>query len=114
MRINVGCEFEPFLPLTGITNMERKTLLASTVMMAGLLSFGAYASDPTCTEESPDNWMQFDSAQKMVESQGYKIKKFKKTDTGCYELYGHDTSGKRVEIYYNPVDMTIVKEEVDD
>ncbi|MGP8305576.1 PepSY domain-containing protein [Vibrio sp. YIC-376] len=94
--------------------MERKTLLTSTMMIAGLLSFGAYAGDPTCTTESQDNWMPFDTAQKMVESQGYKVKKFKQTNTGCYELYGYGTNGKRVEIYYNPVDMSVVKEEVDD
>lgn len=94
--------------------MERKTLLASTIMIAGIISFGAYAGDPTCTKESADKWMALDAAQKMVESKGYKVKKFKQTRTGCYELYGYDQSGKRVEIYYNPVDMSVVKEEIDD
>ncbi len=94
--------------------MERKTLFTSTILLAGVISFGAYAGDPTCTKESKDNWMPFDTAQKMVESQGYRVKKFKKTSTGCYELYGYDKRGKRVEIYYNPVDMTVVKEKVDD
>lgn len=45
---------------------------------------------------------------------GYKIKKFKTTKTSCYELYGYDAENKRVEIYFNPVDMSKVKEEKDD
>jgi hypothetical protein len=46
--------------------------------------------------------------------QGYSIKKFKTTDTGCYELYGKDAQGKRVEIYYDPTNLKVVKEEKDD
>ncbi|CAE6936766.1 hypothetical protein ACOMICROBIO_FLGHMIGD_03797 [Vibrio sp. B1FLJ16] len=94
--------------------MERKTLLGSTMMIIGMISLSAYAGDPTCTKESKNNWMPIESAQKMVESKGYRVKTFKQTRTGCYELYGYDQSGKRVEIYYNPVDMTVVKEEIDD
>ncbi len=93
--------------------MKRNKLIASTMMILGAISISAYAGDPTCTKESKDNWMAFDTAKKMVESQGYKIKKFKQTRSGCYELYGYDRGGKRVEIYYNPVDMTVVKERVD-
>lgn len=45
---------------------------------------------------------------------GYKIKVFKKTKTSCYELYGYNKDNKRVEIYFNPTDMSKVKEEMDD
>ena len=31
-------------------------------------------------------------------AQGYKIKKFK-VDGNCYEIYGHNKEGKKVEIY---------------
>ena len=34
---------------------------------------------------------------------GYKISKFKQPGS-CYEIYGTDKDGKKVEIYYNPVD----------
>ncbi|WP_205380566.1 PepSY domain-containing protein, partial [Vibrio cholerae] len=47
------------------------------------------------------------------EDMGYKIKVFKITKTSCYELYGHDQEGKRVEIYFNPTNMEKVKEEKD-
>jgi len=44
-----------------------------------------------------------------VEAQGYKIRKFKQPGT-CYEIYGQNKDGKNVEIYFNPVDGSIVKE----
>ncbi|EJG1659871.1 PepSY domain-containing protein, partial [Vibrio parahaemolyticus] len=31
-----------------------------------------------------------------------------------YELYGYDKDGKRAEIYYNPVDMSVVEENDED
>ncbi len=46
--------------------------------------------------------------KKMVESQGYKIKKFKQPGS-CYEIYGTDKEGKKVEIYFNPVDGSPIK-----
>jgi hypothetical protein len=43
---------------------------------------------------------------------GYKINKFKQPGT-CYEIYGTNKEGKKVEVYFNPVDASIVKEEID-
>ena len=37
-----------------------------------------------------------------VEAEGYKIKTFKVTKDNCYEIYGVDKDGKKVEIYFNP------------
>ena len=38
-----------------------------------------------------------------VEKQGYQIKTFKVSKGQCYEIYGHDKDGKKVEIYFDPV-----------
>lgn len=78
----------------------------------GLISAAAFA-DPTCTKEPESSWISFEQAQKQVEDMGYKIKVFKVTKTSCYELYGHDKDGNRVEIYFNPTNMEKVKEEKD-
>jgi hypothetical protein len=40
--------------------------------------------------------------------EGYIISKFKQPGT-CYEIYGTNKEGKKVEIYFNPVDSSIVK-----
>ena len=71
------------------------------------LTFAAYAKK-NCTEEPKDKWMSEEDFKKKVEAEGYTIKKFKQPGT-CYEIYGTDKAGKKVEIYFNPVDGSIVK-----
>lgn len=67
----------------------------------------AYATKD-CTDQPKDKWMSEDAFKKKVESEGYKIRKFK-TPGSCYEIYGTNKEGKNVEIYFNPVDGSIVK-----
>jgi len=82
-----------------------KTLLA----LALVFSFaGAANAAKTCTDQPKDKWMSEADFKKKVEADGYKIKKFKTPGT-CYEIYGTDKDGKKVEIYFNPVDGTPVK-----
>ena len=63
-----------------------------------------------CTEEPKEKWMKVEDFKKKMEEQGYTIRKFKTPGT-CYEIYGKNKAGKEVEIYFNPVDASIVKEE---
>lgn len=67
----------------------------------------AFAKD-SCTNEPKSKWMSEADFKKHVEAQGYTIRKFKQPGT-CYEIYGTDKAGKKVEIYFNPVDASIVK-----
>ncbi|MBD0785844.1 PepSY domain-containing protein [Vibrio sp. Y2-5] len=90
--------------------MLRSGLLVTLMATSSL----AMASDPVCTKQPESKWMPFDQAKQQVLDMGYKIKKFKTTSTGCYELYGYNAEGKKAEIYFNPVDMSKVKEEQDD
>ncbi len=73
------------------------------------LTFGisAYAKK-NCTDQPKDKWMSEADFKKKVEADGYVIKKFKQPGT-CYEIYGTNKEGKKVEIYFNPVDGSIVK-----
>ncbi len=61
-----------------------------------------------CTTEPKDKWMTEAAFKAKVEGEGYKIRKFKQPGS-CYEIYGTDKDGKNVEIYFNPVDGSIVK-----
>jgi len=56
--------------------------------------------------------MKESDAKAKIESQGYKIRKFK-VDGNCYEIYGRDKDGKKVEIYYDTKTLDVVKSEVD-
>lgn len=62
----------------------------------------------TCTDQPKDKWMTEDAFKNKVTADGYKITKFKQPGS-CYEIYGQDKDGKKIEIYFNPVDASIVK-----
>ena len=75
-----------------------KSFLLLPVVLA--LSTAALASEPTCT--APKNtWMTESAFTQSIEAQGYKIKRLK-VSHGCYEIYGTDKDGKRVEISFDP------------
>lgn len=79
------------------------------VISALLLTHVAFAG-PQCTDQKKETWQKEDEFQKKLVSDGYKIKKFKVTGGNCYEIYGWDKDGKKVEIYFNPVSGEIVKQ----
>lgn len=81
--------------------------------LISLLTFfaGVATAGPKCTTEAKDKWKDQKAFEKELQDQGYKIKLFKVTDGHCYEIYGWDKAGKKVEIYFNPVSGEIVKEE---
>jgi hypothetical protein len=79
--------------------------------MIAFTSLSAYAKK-NCTDQPKDKWMSEENFKKKVEDLGYKISKFKQPGT-CYEIYGFNKNGKKVEVYFNPVDASIVKEEID-
>lgn len=78
-----------------------------TVSLVILATSVAHAKK-NCTDLPKDKWMSEEDFKKKAEAEGYKIRKFKTPGT-CYEIYGTDKNGKDVEIYFNPVDGSIVK-----
>jgi hypothetical protein len=83
--------------------------LGSVVLVSSmvLVSSAAFAKK-VCTDQPKEKWMTEEAFKAKVEAEGYKISKFKQPGT-CYEIYGTDKDGKKVEIYFNPVDGTPVK-----
>ena len=64
-----------------------------------------------CTTAPQADWQNQEAFQAQLVAQGYKINEFKVTDGNCYEIYGFNKDENKVEIYFNPVDGSIVKEE---
>lgn len=81
------------------------------IILTALFSFVSISAvaKKNCTEEPKEKWMQEAEFKKKVEAEGYKISKFKQPGS-CYEIYGTDKDGKKVEIYFNPVDGSIAKQ----
>lgn len=74
---------------------------------AALVSTSALAG-PTCTAPK-EKWMKEADFKAKVEAQGYKIKNFKVTKGECYEIYGFDKAGKKVEIYFDPATAAVLE-----
>jgi hypothetical protein len=89
--------------------------LRSIHRLAALVVLGAFAAvahaGPQCTTQPRTAWQDADKFQSELKSQGYRIDRFKITSGQCYEIYGRDKAGKKVEIYFDPVSGQIVKQE---
>ncbi len=82
--------------------------IASSLVLIG--SSYAFAAGVDCTKEAKDKWKDQTAFQQTLKDEGYQIDKFKVTSGNCYEIYGRDKDGKKVEIYFNPVTGEKVKE----
>ncbi|MBV2167691.1 MAG: PepSY domain-containing protein [Bdellovibrio sp.] len=87
----------------------KKLLIVTVALLAGSVAF----AKKNCTDEPKEKWMSEADFKKKAEADGYKIRKFKTPGT-CYEIYGTNKEGQKVEIYFNPVDGSIVKSEIED
>ncbi len=86
----------------------QRYITAPLFLGAALLSAAAVAA-PECTKVPRDQWMPEATMKQQILDRGYTIKVFKATDS-CYEIYGKDKDGKKVEIYFDPTDGRIVKQ----
>lgn len=82
------------------------------LLILGVLAVWAVSCSKTeCTTADRSEWQEEAAFKQKLLEQGYKIEAFKVTDGNCYEIYGWDKEKKKVEIYFNPVDGSKVKEE---
>ena len=65
-----------------------------------------------CKANPKADWMSEADAKAKLEAQGYKIAKFK-IDGNCYEIYGTNKDGKKVEICFDTKSLDIVKAEIE-
>jgi hypothetical protein len=71
-------------------------------LIAALLTTTGAMAGPACTA-TENQWMKEADFKTKIEGQGYTIKTFKVSKGKCYEIYGFDKAGKKVEIYFDPV-----------
>lgn len=82
-----------------------KSIFFAPLLIA--LSSAAFAG-PTCNVPQ-DKWMKEADFKKGLETQGYQIKTFKVSKGKCYEIYGLDKAGKKVEIYFDPATGAVLE-----
>jgi len=86
-------------------------LKIALLLLAATVSTSALAS-AQCVKHPKDQWMPEADAKARLQAQGYVIKKFK-VDGQCYEIYGTNKEGKKVEIYFDTKTLEVVKAEVE-
>lgn len=72
------------------------------ILSLAFFSSGAFAG-PKCNPGPQDKWLTETEMKAKAIAMGYSINVFKKTSGNCYEIYGKDAQGKRVEVYFNPI-----------
>jgi hypothetical protein len=85
-----------------------KWLSLSALLLLSKLAI-ASADCPTYPKEE---WANEATLKQALLDEGYAIKKFK-VDGNCYEIYGRNKAGKKVEIYFDMKTLAIVKAEVE-
>lgn len=78
--------------------------LAATLTLP--LAAGAALASDKCSVPKAE-WQPQEALQQKLEADGWKIRKIK-VDDGCYEVYGIDGAGKRMEAYFDPKTFTVV------
>ena len=85
--------------------------IALVAAAAASLSGAAFAK-ADCNAYPKAEWMKEADAKARIEAQGYSIDKFK-VSGNCYEIYGRNKEGKKVEIYYDAKTLDPVKSEIE-
>lgn len=81
----------------------------------GFVAFAVYAfsasafAGPQCTDEPRSQWLPAAKVLEQAMTEVTKLKLFKVTKGNCYEIYGWEAQGKKLEIYYHPVTGKTVK-----
>lgn len=88
-----------------------KPILIALIASAAALSAGAASAADKCNVPVSE-WQPRQALEKKMLAEGWKIKKLK-TEDGCYEIYGTDRQGRRVEAYFDPKTFKPVKVKVD-
>ncbi len=65
-----------------------------------------------CTKEAKDKWKSQAEAEAAATAAGYTVTR-SKVEGSCYEVYAKDKDGKKFELFYNPVDLSLVKKHDD-
>ena len=78
-------------------------ILAIAAALSIAAAAGPAAATGKMTCDAPQaQWKSMAALQAELVKQGWQVRKAK-VDGGCYEVYGTDPKGNRVEAYFHPV-----------
>ena len=83
----------------------------SIVLLFGLITVSAEAA-VTCKAYPKAEWADQEDLKHVLAEEDFTIQELK-IDNHCYEMYGQNKQGKKVEIYFDMKSLTIVAAEVE-
>ena len=89
----------------------KQIVLAAALGIVALSSTSVFAK-ANCKPYPKAEWMSEAEAKARIQDQGYAISKFK-VDGNCYEIYGKNKEGKKVEIYFDAKTLEPVRSEIE-
>jgi hypothetical protein len=77
-------------------------ILASSLLISVAVCGVAHAhGDVKCDAGPKAEWRKQMELQKELTDKGWKVRQIK-VENGCYEVYGFDAKGERVEAFFHP------------
>jgi hypothetical protein len=87
--------------------MTLRLTLAAAALALGLSAAPAAATGKMTCNAPQNSWKSLPSLEANLKKQGWQVRK-SKVDGGCYEVYGTDPQGRRVEAYFHPVSFKLL------
>ena len=85
-----------------------RTLFASALAAATFIAPSVQATGlATCDSGPQEGWQPQGKLEKQLVDQKWQVRRIK-VDGGCYEVYGINEKGERVEAYFHPVTLAPV------
>ncbi len=91
--------------------MKKPLLLMSALAVVSVGTL-VWADDDDCFVPM-SKWQTRDAVRSMAAEQGWSVRRVK-IDDGCYEIKGHDQSGREIEVKVDPETLAIVEFEYED
>jgi len=89
----------------------KRVVVAAALCLTVVVPMSAWAG-ASCKANPKAEWMSEADAKTKIAAQGYTISVFK-VDGNCYEIYGRNKDGKKVEIYFDTKTLDVVKAEIE-
>jgi hypothetical protein len=92
---------------------SKRFALITTAALAATLATNAFAG-PTCTAEPQNKWLTDKQMTEKFTGQGMRddVKKLHVSKGNCWEIYGHDKAGRKIEVYFHSITGEIVEQNV--
>lgn len=88
----------------------KRSILVSIALLLVFAAGGVRAhGNVQCPESPKDQWKPHTELERKLVSEGWRLRRMAVSNS-CYEVYGVDPQGKRVEAFFDPKTLMRVEE----